>query len=91
MDKKFGAENVQIINDDKPIIRFIDNDWYVYGSPFDGGTGINKNIRAKLGGIVFLEGQRRTVLKSLTKTVFFQEYIKIRLNFLLMMNMRDIC
>ncbi len=40
--KKFGAENVQIINDDKPIIRFIDNDWYVYGSPFDGGTGINK-------------------------------------------------
>ena len=53
--KKFGAENVQIINDDKPIIRFIDNDWYVYGSPFDGGTGINKNIRAKLGGIIFLE------------------------------------
>ena len=89
--KKFGAENEQIINDDKPIIRFIDNDWYVYGSPFDGGTGININIRAKLGGIIFLEGQRRTVLKSLTKTVFFQEYIKIRLNFLLMMNMRDIC
>lgn len=89
--KKFGAENVQIINDDKPIIRFIDNDWYVYGSPFDGGTGINKNIRAKLGGIIFLERAEENSIEVLDKTVFFQEYIKIRLNFLLMMNMRDIC
>lgn len=70
--KKFGAENVQIINDDKPIIRFIDNDCYVYGSPFDGGTGINKNIRANSAALFFLKGQRRTVLKSLTKTVFFK-------------------
>lgn len=70
--KKFGAENVQIINDDKPIIRFIDNDWYVYGSPFDGGTGINKNIRAKLGGIIFLERAEKNSIEVLDKKVFFK-------------------
>ena len=82
--KKFGAENVQIINDDKPIIRFIDNDWYVYGSPFDGGSGVNTNTRAKLGGIVFLErAQTNSIVKLNKKDVFpmlYKNTIKLSLD-----------
>lgn len=79
--KKFGAENVQIINDDKPIIRFIDNDWYVYGSPFDGGTGINKNIRAKLGGIIFLERAEENSIEVLDKNSIFSRIYKNTIKF----------
>lgn len=79
--KKFGAENVQIINDDKPIIRFIDNDWYVYGSPFDGGSGINKNIRAKLGGIIFLERAEENSIEVLDKNSIFSRIYKNTIKF----------
>lgn len=82
--KKFGAENVQIINDDKPIIRFIGNDWYVYGSPFDGGSGVNTNTRAKLGGIVFLErAHTNSIVKLNKKDVFpmlYKNTIKLSLD-----------
>lgn len=69
--EKFGVENVKIINDDKPIIRYVDNEWYVYGSPFDGGTGINMNIRAKLGAIIFIERAERNSIQRLDKNNVF--------------------
>lgn len=52
--KHFG-DRAYIINDDKPAIRFIDDELYVYGTPWSGKHNINKNVRVKLGGIVFLE------------------------------------
>lgn len=79
--KKFGAENVQIINDDKPIIRFIDNDWYVYGSPFDGGSGVNTNTRAKLGGIIFLERAEENSIEVLDKNSIFSRIYKNTIKF----------
>lgn len=79
--EKFGNDNVQIINDDMPIIRFIDDEWYVYGSPFDGGTGINKNIRAKLGGIVFLERAEENNIKTLDKNDVFTRIYKNTIKF----------
>ena len=44
-----------IINDDKPVIRKIDGQWYVYGTPWCGKHNTNTNAKAKLGAIVFLE------------------------------------
>lgn len=44
-----------IINDDKPAIRKIDGEWYVFGTPWCGKNNTNKNAKAKLGAIVFLE------------------------------------
>lgn len=52
--KHFG-DKAFIINDDKPVIRCIDGNWYVYGTPWSGKTDQNVNIRVKLGAIVFLE------------------------------------
>ena len=52
--EKFGEEAF-IINDDKPAIRFIDGEWFVFGTPWCGKNNTNKNAKAKLGAIVFLE------------------------------------
>lgn len=52
---KYFGEKAYIINDDKPILRFIDGEWYVYGTPWSGKTDLNVNEKAKLGAIVFLE------------------------------------
>ncbi len=52
--EKFG-DKAFIINDDKPAIRKIDDEWYVFGTPWCGKNNTNKNAKAKLGAIVFLE------------------------------------
>ena len=52
--EKFGEEAF-IINDDKPAIRNIDGEWFVYGTPWCGKNDTNRNAKAKLGAIVFLE------------------------------------
>ncbi len=48
-------EGVEIINDDMPVIKFIDDKWYLCGSPWSGKTEINVNKKVPLKGIVFLE------------------------------------
>ncbi|MCD8025625.1 MAG: hypothetical protein LUF33_01465 [Clostridiales bacterium] len=50
----FGSDNVRIINDDKPVIRLAQDGARVYGTPFDGGSGIALNESAPLGGIAFV-------------------------------------
>ncbi len=52
--KHFG-DKAFIINDDKPCIRKIDDEWYVFGTPWSGKTDTNINTSVKLGAIVFLE------------------------------------
>lgn len=52
--KKLG-EKAFIINDDKPAIRNMDGQWYVFGTPWCGKNNTNKNAKVKLGAIVFLE------------------------------------
>ncbi|WP_010243551.1 hypothetical protein [Acetivibrio cellulolyticus] len=53
--KYFGEDKAVIINDDKPAIRFIDNKFYVYGTPWSGKTDKNLNIKVPLKSIIFIE------------------------------------
>lgn len=46
----FG-EKVVYINDDKPIIRYIDGGFYVYGTPWNGKHRLDTNARAKVAAI----------------------------------------
>ncbi len=48
-------EKAFIINDDKPVLRLENGQWFVYGTPWSGKTDLNINVKAKLGAIVFLE------------------------------------
>lgn len=51
----FGEDKALIINDDKPAIRFIDNQIYVYGTPWSGKSNKNLPMKVPLKGIVFIE------------------------------------
>ena len=51
--KLFG-DQAYIINDDKPAIRMVDGEFYVYGTPFSGKHDISRNTRVKLGGLCFI-------------------------------------
>lgn len=50
----FGPDRAQILNDDKPALRFEYGRWYAYGTPWSGKTDQNLNIRAEIAGICFL-------------------------------------
>ncbi len=45
------GDKVVMINDDKPVIRYIDGAFYVYGTPWDGKHRLSTNTRAKIKGI----------------------------------------
>ncbi len=45
------GERAVMINDDKPIIRYIDGDFYVYGTPWNGKHHLDTNCRAKIKAI----------------------------------------
>lgn len=53
--QQFGTEQAVILNDDKPALRFLDQQWWVYGTPFSGNSDENRNQRCPLHAIVFLE------------------------------------
>ncbi|MCD8048119.1 MAG: hypothetical protein LUG52_00660 [Clostridia bacterium] len=52
--KKLCGDRVEIINGDKPIIRFMDGEYFVYGTPWCGKERFNINTRMKLCGIALL-------------------------------------
>lgn len=62
----FGSADVKYINDDKPVIRLYDNECIVYGTPFDGASGIANNDSAILGAIVFIERGKSNLIRKPT-------------------------
>ena len=44
-------DKVVMINDDKPIVRLIDGEFYVYGTPWNGKHRLDTNCRAKIAAI----------------------------------------
>ena len=52
--KRFG-DGVRIINGDKPIMRFVDDRLYAYGTPWCGKEGFNTNASVPLKALCFLE------------------------------------
>ena len=51
----FGKDGAYILNDDKPVIRIVDGEIRVFGTPWSGKTDQNRNADVLLGGICFLE------------------------------------
>ncbi|MBP7768199.1 MAG: hypothetical protein KA067_03890 [Prevotella sp.] len=44
-----------LMNDDNPIVRFIDGEPYIYGSPWSGKTPCYRNVKARLGAITRID------------------------------------
>lgn len=51
----FGNDQVQIINDDKPAIRLINDVFYIFGTPWSGKSEDNLNVQVPLQAICFME------------------------------------
>lgn len=60
--------NAEILNDDKPAIRYINGSLYAYGTPFSGKHDISKNMRADLRGIAFIERDEKNSIERIGDT-----------------------
>ncbi|NLK39518.1 MAG: hypothetical protein GX303_04625 [Clostridiales bacterium] len=66
--KHFGADKAFIINDDKPAIRYIDERFYVFGTPFSGKTDTSRNTSAPPAALCFIEqGPENEIIKLSTE------------------------
>lgn len=64
--KSFYPE-AKIVNGDKPIVRFFDNKPYVYGTPWAGKEGANRNVKAPLTDLCLIERGQSNEVQPLTK------------------------
>lgn len=53
-----------ILNDDAPAFRLMDGEWYMYGTPWAGTTGINANVGVPLKALVFLERSETNTIRD---------------------------
>ena len=60
----FGDE-VVMINDDKPLLKFEEDGIYAYGTPWDGKHHLSTNKRAKLVGICFLHQSQTNEIQKI--------------------------
>lgn len=63
--RHFGSD-VHIVNGDKPIMRFIDNELYAFGTPWCGKEGWQANRKVKLTALCFIERSEDNSIKKIT-------------------------
>lgn len=74
--KAFG-DKVHIMNDDKPVVRLYNDHAVVFGTPFDGGSGIALNESYPLKAIAFIERGKQNAVripenKEIIQKLYFQ-------------------
>lgn len=58
------GDKVKVINDDKPIIRYIDGEFYVYGTPWNGKHRLDTNTRAKIKAVCQIYQAKENVIQK---------------------------
>lgn len=58
------GDRAVMINDDKPMIRYVDGDFYVYGTPWNGKHNLGTNNRAKIKAICKIYQAKENVIKK---------------------------
>lgn len=61
----FGPAQAVVINNDKPVLRRIEDIFYTYGAPWSGKSALNVNIRVPLGAIIFLKQAKENHIRCL--------------------------
>lgn len=72
--KKFG-NSAEILNDDKPAIRVIDNEIRVFGTPWSGKSDSSVNTDVALAGICFLERDTVNHIEEISKEEGIKEIL----------------
>lgn len=70
----FG-EKARVFNDDKPALRYVDGQWYAYGTPWCGKDGININMKVPLAGICFLKQADQNHIRRLNNKEAVQKIL----------------
>lgn len=60
-----------LMNDDNPILRIIDDTPYIYGSPWSGKTPCYRNVKAKLGAITHIDRAQKNYVEKLSPAEAF--------------------
>lgn len=72
----FG-DKVHIMNDDKPVVQIFGDKAVVFGTPFDGGSGIALNEAYPLKAIIFIErGEENSIRIPETKEIIQKLYFQ---------------
>lgn len=58
-------EGCELLNDDNPIIRVINGQAFIYGSPWSGKTPCYRNVKVRLGAIVNIERAKQNYIERL--------------------------
>lgn len=66
MWREYFGDDVIMINDDKPLLKFEKDGVYAYGTPWDGKHHLSNNRRAKLSGICFLHRAEENHIERMT-------------------------
>lgn len=61
------GDKAVMINDDKPIIRKIDGEFYVYGTPWMGKHNLGANVRAKLKAICKIRQEKENKIEEISQ------------------------
>lgn len=64
-------EGCDLMNDDNPIVRIIDRQAYIYGSPWSGKTPCYRNVKARLGAITQIVRAKANSIERLSPTIAF--------------------
>lgn len=62
--REYLGDRAVMINDDKPIIRYVDGDFYVYGTPWNGKHKLDNNTRAKIKAICEIKQAKQNNIKK---------------------------
>lgn len=63
--REYFGDRVTMINDDKPIIRLVDNEFFIYGTPWQGKSNIGNNIKAPVHAVCVLRQGKENKIEKL--------------------------
>lgn len=67
--------NCDLMNDDNPIVRVIDNQVFIYGSPWSGKTPCYRQVKAPLGAITRIDRAQENSIEKLPPIEAFASFL----------------
>lgn len=64
-----------LMNDDNPVVRIVNGEAIVYGSPWSGKTRCYRNIQAPIGGIVRIQQRPRNTIRKYSSLEAFSNLL----------------
>jgi hypothetical protein len=64
-------KDCDLMNDDNPVIRIIEGQPYIFGSPWSGKTPCYRNVKARLGAITHIERAKSNKIRKLLPSEAF--------------------